>query len=321
LVGVNVTRLRFKSIRGVRMDNIGLNFTHQNVDFEGCDAQFGGDCSLQGVPKLENDFVRLDLDLDLNVTATTFVVSFGLVDRIDIGAVVPIISTTLRGSSRAEVVPFGDRSGNPSSTVHFFDGSPVAPQLTSNKLVSGSASGVGDIAARVKIAVSESDRARFAILGETRFPTGSEEDLLGSGELVVRGMGIVSAQFGDFSPHGNLGYAYHDSELLNDAVLATVGFDHLMAPWATLAMDLVAELQVGNSKLLIPDDVRIDVPFVRTIQPTTIPDMRDDIVNASAGFKFTTSSGLTIITNSIWPLNRGGLRSDVVLTAGIEYSF
>ena len=49
--------------------------------------------------------------------------------------------------------------------------------------------------------------------------------------------------------------------------------------------------------------------------------MRDDIVNASVGFKFVTSAGLTIVTNSIWPLNNGGLRPDVMWTAGLEYSF
>lgn len=317
LVGANVTRLKFKAIRGVQMDNIILNFTHENVDFgDACDQQFGGDCSLYGIPNLENDFIQLELDLDLDVTATTFVLSYGLLDRVDIGAVVPIISTTLRGSSRAQVFPFG----GPNS-VHFFAGTPENPTLVASQSVTGSASGVGDIAARLKIGVSESENTRFAILGEARFPTGSEEDLLGSGEVIVRGMGIVSAQLGPFAPHANVGYAYHESENINDAVLATVGFDQQVAPWATLALDLQAELQVGDSKLGIPEDVQLEVPFARRIRPTTIPEMRDDIVNAAAGFKFTTPSGLTIVTNTIWPLNKGGLRADVVWTAGIEFSF
>jgi hypothetical protein len=316
LVGANVTRLKFKSIRGIQMDNIILNFTHENVDFAGCDAQFNGDCSLMGIPNLENDFIQLDLDLDLDVTATTFVLSYGLLDRVDIGAVVPIISTSLRGTSRAQVFPFGGPTA-----VHFFEGTQDDPTLTASQSVAGSASGVGDIAARLKIGISESSTARFAILGEARFPTGSEEDLLGSGELIVRGLGIVSAQFGDFSAHGNIGYAYHESAQINDAVLATVGFDQVMSPWATFALDLQAELQVGDNKLGIPEDVQFDTPFARRISPTTIPDMRDDIINAAAGFKFTTPSGLTIVTNTIWPLNRGGLRPDVVWTAGLEFSF
>jgi hypothetical protein len=34
-----------------------------------------------------------------------------------------------------------------------------------------------------------------------------------------------------------------------------------------------------------------------------------------------TGSGITIVANSIWPLNRGGLRPNVLWTAGLEYSF
>ena len=129
------------------------------------------------------------------------------------------------------------------------------------------------------------------------------------------------ADFGDFSPHANIGYVYRRAELQNDAVLATVGFDHLMASWAMIAVDLVSELQVGENSLVLPQPLIVDEPFVRVINPTTIPDVRDDIVNASVGMKFVTGSGLTIIVNSIWPLNDGSLRPHVMWTAGLECSF
>lgn len=134
-------------------------------------------------------------------------------------------------------------------------------------------------------------------------------------------MGVVSARFGNFSPHANVGYVYRSGGDLNDAVLATVGFDHALSQWATLAVDLISELQAGRSKLAIPGDVHIEVPFRRTIRPTNIPDTRDDIVNGALGFKFVTTPGLTIVANALWPLNRGGLRPGVVLTGGLEYNF
>jgi len=111
------------------------------------------------------------------------------------------------------------------------------------------------------------------------------------------------------------------TESLNDALLATVGFDHLMAPWAALAVDLVSELQVGANKLVLPGTVTYDVPFRRTVEPTNIPNRRDDLVNASFGFKFVTGSGITVVTNTLWPLNRSGLRPSVLWTTGLEYSF
>jgi hypothetical protein len=109
--------------------------------------------------------------------------------------------------------------------------------------------------------------------------------------------------------------------MTNDAVLASVGFDNLIAPWATLAADLISELQVGTSKLQVPGTVVYDAPFHRTVQPTDIPNVRDDIVDASLGVKLTMATGLTAIANAEWPLNRGGLRPNVIWTAGLEYNF
>jgi hypothetical protein len=137
----------------------------------------------------------------------------------------------------------------------------------------------------------------------------------------VRGLGIVSGQFGNFSPHANVGYLYRSGETQNDAVLATIGFDHALASWATLAADLISELQVGDTQLEIPETLVIEEPFRRTIQPSNIPNMRDDIIDGSVGLKFVTSPGLTIITNALIPLNNGGLRPDVAWTLGLEYNF
>lgn len=315
-VGANVNRLHFATLRGVRLTDIQMNFTHQNVDSPQCDSIAGTDCAPYGVPTLENDVIALRLALDLDMTVTSFFVSFGLLDRVDIGVVLPIVSTSLRGTSDVQVRPFGG-----TTAAHFFGGTPDNPQLATTRFVEGSATGVGDIAARVKVNVTQSDRTSFAVLADARFPTGSEDDFLGSGHLAARGLGILSARFGAFSPHANVGVLFRSGDLQNNAVLATVGFDHLMAPWATLAVDLVSELQVGESELQLPGTVSYDVPFRRTVAPTNIPTARDDQINASFGFQFTTSTGITLVANTLWPLNRGGLRPNLLWTAGLEYNF
>jgi hypothetical protein len=104
-------------------------------------------------------------------------------------------------------------------------------------------------------------------------------------------------------------------------VIARLGFDQMLSPWATLAIDLISELQAGDSELEVPEDVTVEFPFRRVIKPSTIPQLRDDIVAASTGMKFVTERGLTIITNAIWPLNKGGLRSRLTWSAGLEYNF
>ncbi len=319
LVGANVSRVEFKTLRGVNLDDIRLNFTHQNItnaEIPGCDAIFEGDCSRMGFPDFENDVMQFRLSLDLDLTVTSFFLTYGLLDNIDIGVVLPIASTSFRGTSEAQLIPFGGPT-----VSHFFEGTPDSPGLSSTRFEEGSASGIGDIAARLKINVGRSERTGFSILADARFPTGSEEDLLGSGRFAARGLGIVSGQFGNFSPHANVGYLFREGNRQNDAVLITGGFDHLLASWVTLAADVIAELQAGDSNLRVPEPVTIETPFRRAVESTTIPDGRDDLVNASFGFKFTTGAGVTIVANSIWPLNRGGLRPNVLWTAGLEYNF
>jgi hypothetical protein len=318
-VGFNSNRAHFSSIRGVDMHDIEFVFTHQNVTnatSPGCDSIAGGDCRLMGVPKLENDVMNFRMALDVDVTVNTFALTYGLTDRIDLSFEVPIVSVDLSGNSTAQIVPFG---GPPAA--HFFGGTPDNPVLTATQAVTGHATGLGDVAARLKFNVSQSERTAFSLLVDARFATGSTEDLLGAGYYTARGLAIVSARFGAFTPHANVGYVARGGPLRSDAVLATVGFDHLMAPWATFSVDLLSEFQVGANKLKLPGVVTYDAPFKRTVQPTTIPDIRDDLINGSVGAKFRTFGDLTAVTNVIVPLNRAGLRPNVLYTFGLEYGF
>jgi hypothetical protein len=316
LAGVTHTGVHFKTFRGVDLANLRFTFTHANTNFPGCDSITGGDCSLLGVPTLENETIDLNLALDVDLTVTSFLLTYGITDRIDLGVVVPLVNTSLNGTSNAQINPFG-----PPPAVHFFGGTPQNPVLTASRFVEGSSTGIGDVVARVKVNLSRGERVAVALLADTRFPTGSDEDLLGSGAFAERGLAIVSARFGNFSPHANVGYIHRGGDFESDAVLGTLGFDHLLAPWATLAADVISEFQVGDSPLQLPGPVEIQAPYHRTIIPSTIPDRRDDLVNGSLGVKLAAAAGLTVIANGMWPLNRGGLRPNVIWSAGLEYNF
>jgi hypothetical protein len=316
LAGISRTGFRFATLRGVDMRNIDLTFTHQNVNFPGCDVQFGADCALYGVPVLENDAMDFHLSMDLSVQVTSVYVTLGVSDRFDFGLVVPVVQADFRGQSDAEIRPFGG-----TTAAHYFAGTPDNPVLTARRQSLGSAGGLGDVALRAKLNLREAANASVAFLVDGRFPTGSEKDLLGSGKFAGRAVLIVNSRLGDFSPHLNAGYLHHAGDQQNDAVLGTVGFDDRMAENVTLAADLVTELQVGDSKLHLPGIVTYDAPFRRTLNPTNIPTMRDDIVNGSFGVKIVPARNTTLVLNTLFPLNRGGLRANLVYTGGIEYTF
>lgn len=316
LAGVNRSGFRFSTLRGVDMKEIHLTFTHQNVDFPGCSATFGGDCAKYGIPNFENDVMDFTLGMNLDVRVNSFYATYGLSDRFDVGLVVPVVQAQFEGSSRAQMHPFGG-----TTVAHYFSGSAASPGLAAERQTRGSATGLGDIAVRLKGNLRSTGTTSMGVLLDARFPTGSEKDLLGAGKFSGRAMAIVASRFGDFSPHLNVGYLVRASDEANDAVLGTVGFDHRLGSGITLAADLVSELQVGDSKLELPATVRYESPFQRTLNPTEIPDRRDDIINGSFGFKIAAAKNLTLVLNSLFPLNRGGLRSDLIYTGGIEYTF
>jgi len=182
------------------------------------------------------------------------------------------------------------------------------------------------VAARVKVRLAQNERTGFGVVGEVRFPTGKEEDLLGLGEYAVRGVGVLSGRYGGFGPHANVGYLYRSGDSQNSSFLATIGFDQLLGPWATFAADVISEWQTGEAKLRQPAPVVLNTPVgggvsARIIPRSNIAERKDNVVQGSFGFKFTTPSGVTVITNALIPIHRGYLQPDVAWTAGLEYSF
>lgn len=316
LAGINQTNLTFTSLRGVPLGSLRLVFTHENVDFPGCSEQQQADCGQMGVPVLENDIMQFDLGLDIKVAVTSFFATYGLSDKVDVGVVLPLMRASLTGTSRAEILPFGG-----TTATHFFAGTTTNPVLQEGRTTSASAFGIGDVAVRVKINARQTANGGVGLLFDARLPTGDEKDLLGAGSFSGRVLAILSSTFGAFSPHLNAGYLYTSGENRNDVVLATAGFDHLLARGVTLAAEVAGEFQVGDSQLLLPQPVVYESPFRRTINPTSIPDIRDDVVNGSFGFKFTMPSRMTIVTNALFPLNDGGLRARLTYTLGLEYSY
>jgi hypothetical protein len=305
-IGANVTAQRFERLRGVRLDNLQFSFAHaENPPID-----------TLGQPSYENDIIAVSVSMDVSLLVTTGFLYWGVVDGVDLGIAVPFVHTGLSGESVAQIQPFG------ASTPHYFgtdaNGNPI---LTAVSGTEGAATGIGDVAARLKVSIHQSDKVGVAVLADARFPTGDADNLLGAGAFSGRGLAIASLRFGDFSPHVNLGYVFRDDTLQSNGLLATVGFDHLLASWATLALDFISEWQTEDPKLQVPGPIVYQYPFPRTVQSTSIPVQRDDQLAMSVGMKFATSRGLTLVWNGLVPLRDSGVQPSVVWTGGLEYNF
>ena len=306
LVGVNTTRIAFDRVRGTDLDDLLFNFTHQDVAPTG----FGN-------PNFENDVIRVRPSVALNLQSTAAFVTFGLSDRVDVGVAIPVVWASLDASTTAQLTT---PTGGTATGAHRF-GTQAAPSLTASSAWKGSHTGIGDVAVRAKVNLRSTDELGLALLGDARLPTGDKENFAGSGDLAVRALGVVSARMGRFSPHANAGVAIRTGDLQNNTGLITAGFDHLAAPWATIAVDLISELQLGDSKLVLPDPVTFGDAARTTLPVTNIPNRRDDLFNLSAGAKFLVR-GTTIVVNGLLPLGKGGMQSTTgIYTLGVERTF
>lgn len=303
LFALNVSRYAFRSIRGVPLNDLEFTFTHQQ----------------NGAGDFEQDVIEVRSDLSVSLTAVTAVATYGLFRWLDVGVAVPFVRTALSGTSTAQVMPFT----NP--TPHYF-GTAADPQLRSTATAAGSASGIGDVAGRVKAMILQHGPTAIALLGDVRFATGDDSNFLGAGHSSVRALAIASTRFGTFAPHLNAGYWVRGGDVNSDAVLLTAGFDQLVSPRVTFAGDLISEWQVGTSGLAQPAPVTLRTPIgsdtaIRIIQPSNIPDRKDSQVLASFGFKFGVTPALMVVTNGIIPIRQGGLQPGVAWTTGLEYAF
>ncbi len=303
-LGANVTGMSFTTLNGTPLDNLTINLSHQDVGNPGL-----------GDPILENDYIQLRMNLDMSVTVASMVATYGVTDFIDVGVVVPFVRTSISGTSNAQILPFTP------AAVHRFGGTAEDPILRASTDASGSATGIGDVAARVKINVGQSAKFGAALLTDVRFPTGSEANLLGSGSGSVAVQGVASAQFGNFSPNVNVGYVARGGEFQADAILAKMGFDALVAPWATVAAELLSEWQVGANPIPLPGDIVFVEPFERRIAAISVPERRENLLNAAMGFKFNVRGGTVLVTNIMVPLYDSGPQPDFIWTFGVEGSW
>ncbi len=297
LVGGNVTGLGFSSLRGQPLSDLQLNFTHENVG-----APELGD------PSWENDILEVRTNLAVSLFVTSVYAAYGVSDALDLAVSVPVVRSSLSGSSSAQM-----NTTDPNSP-HRLEADQQAAQAE------GSAVGLGDVAIRAKYRVLERDRWAAGVLAEARLPTGREEDFLGTGSLGIRVLGILSGQSGNFAPHVNGGVLLTGNDTLGDQLLLVAGFDQILTPSVTLALDLVGAWGLGESGLTFPSEVRFDIP-PRTVRTTNLPDISDDRLDGSVGAKFMAPGGMRIVTNVMLPLNKGGMRPGLTWTLGGEFVF
>lgn len=329
-LGASATYLSLNRLRGMPLDAVAFNFTHQDVGTPGL-----------GDDPTESDIVNVALGLNVDASIFSFAATYGVTRNFDIGVAIPIINLTMSGTAEAVVQSYTlfvqDQFGG--GARHFFGGDPQNPTLTNEVPYEESATGIGDIALRFKYRLPLRGSLRTATLLDVRLPTGDQNNFLGTGSENIRLLLVGSQRFGNFTPHVNAGYNYRGADFDSDEFELVVGFDQKIGSGLTFALDVLSniDLQSGEAiRFYDPSEgpavtIRDQSPSPptgtgasaeRLINISNIDDRNYDTrVDAALGFRFAPSERFQLLANVLVPLQDGGLRSDVVPTLGVSLNF
>ncbi len=318
----------FSTLDGIDLKHIPATFSHAEFPINGV------------IPNFERDFITTDNRIDLKVHQITFFATYGLTDRIDISAAIPILDVRLGVSSSALIhrIAPPDRT-NPSAEpvtgqYHYFSAADPNGSISSNFSTGAkSSSGIGDVVFRVKGTVLKGERGRLALGLDVRTPTGDEKNFLGAGAPGVKPFAAVSYR-ARVSPHANLGFEYNGQSILAGNVgtgktgklpnelFYSAGVDVGATKKLTAAVDYLGT-RLSNSERV--KETSFTNPF-----GTTFPDIAQTVLvreafttsDLSVGAKYSPFNNNLLFTgNVIIALDKNGLRAKVVPLAGISYTF
>ncbi|MBI2567756.1 MAG: hypothetical protein HYV63_12060 [Candidatus Schekmanbacteria bacterium] len=328
-------------IFGERVETIGkgrfaIGFSYQHFAFEKMDG-----VDLQEVhtvfqhddpaPGGRADVVTTETSLDAKVDRFTTLLSYGITDRFDFSLAFPLVRSSVRAQSVATIQRIGTWSDR---TIHYFDdlalpGEQYGDSQTFESY--GSAAGIGDVILRMKGSLWRSAHLGLGAGMDVRFPTGDALDLLGSGSFGASPFAVLSANFGRFSPHVNVGYEWNGKSVLAgdvstgdeqdapDILLLTAGADAGITSWLTVAGDVAIRR--------IDDTARLKTSTFTALDGQS--EFKDSHFESSAateadlalGLKVNPVTNLLFVANVTVALDDAGLRSDFTPVIGLQYTF
>jgi hypothetical protein len=346
--------------------SIGFGFQHANYDtFEGLSLKQRGivfyvqhtECCSRGTaqeevpddsrltPPFEGDLIEAALRLQLVSDTATVVATYGLTDRFDIGLAVPFVRVKVDADVRAKIIRLATAA---EPLVHTFEGDNPDEHTFS---LGGAAAGLGDIVLRAKYRVPARG-VGVAVANETRLPTGDETNLLGTGGVQTRLIGIVSLDRGRVSPHLNVGYTFSSRGALpgvhlHDEAFATAGAEVAATPRLTMSFDVLSRSLRNIGRMRIGEKTfeyalsgagagggggggggggRPTTPAPVDTQTYAVKELAFEGGNlnlflGTAGIRFNPWRTLLVSANLLFPFTDRGLRDRVMPSIGIDYVF
>jgi hypothetical protein len=369
-IGFSYQFFNFNKIDSVDLHNIPVVLTHapDSVDNPGKTCSIDTTSNIAGCAFVR-DVVSTSNSIDLKVNQYTTYVTFGLTRNIDVSAVIPVENVRMNVTSNDTIILGSDTfhahvwnnctdpadpTADPKCLHHTF---PDRSLTTDGSQSSNSASGIGDVVARVKWNAWHGERAGVAAGLDVRFPTGDALNYLGSGSYGVKPFAIFSYR-ARISPHALVGFEWNTKSIAagdlgtgtkadvpNDFAYS-VGADAWITKWLTGSFDIIGQhilstqevigsqtfgtqkLSIESKPFLANCGTCLVAPNPNTVARNTLTlssnSVSYNITNASMGVKIRplgTLSKLVVTANVLVRLDEGGLSYKPVPLLGVGYTF
>jgi hypothetical protein len=233
--------------------------------------------------------------LELLITANTFTVagSVGLTDRLDIGAAIPIVHLTLEGN-RVDTYR-GTRFQQASATA--------------------SVTGLADATVRARFSLASGPWGGLSVGGDLRLPTGSRDNLTGSGEY---GRRVFFALTG-----GGRQAALHLNGGLNRGGLSD-GFDFAAAisasptPPVTFLIEMLGRRLDSVGRIASVAAPHPTITGVETLR--LVPEGTTTTTLGSVGVKWNVADAWLLSASVLVPLRQAGLTARLTPLVALEYA-
>jgi hypothetical protein len=235
--------------------------------------------------------------LTLNIRAQTFTAfaNYGVTERFDVGAVLPIVQVSVDGER-----------------IDTYRGTAVLQSAANASTI-----GIADLVLRAKYHFLGEGADGLSGAAELRVPTGSEDNLLGTGSAAIKAMLVGSLERQRLGSHFNVGFV--GGGVSNE-------FDYNLAATfaATNRFTLIGEIVGrridtlgGISELSLPH------PSIAGVVTTRLVSQEGSVNTAFAvtGFKLNLSSTWLLAANVLLPLTDNGLRPTASPMFALEYLF
>ncbi|HYN07394.1 MAG TPA: transporter [Vicinamibacterales bacterium] len=271
----------------------------QSVAFDSIDGRKLRDGTLVSVAsRLNADPQPFDVEtvtLRLRTDAVLLSAGYGVTDRLDLSATIPMIRLALDGQR-----------------IDTYRGLEIV-QATAT----ATASGLGDAVVRAKYNFVRNGASGFTVGGEMRLPTGSERNLLGTGQTTLKARLIGSLERDRVAVHGDFGYTFGgvSGELDYGGAVTMVA-----TPRVTFIGELAARRLGSIGRLAETTQSHPTLAGVETVRLTGVPETTHRAILV-LGAKWNVAGAGILGGHVMRPITSAGLTSRWIAALTFDYSF